>query len=194
MAKRFSRRRSVRGRPNYCWISTAGIGLLDGTNNLTIHDNILIPSDWQSSNIVENETTLCHIVYTHAAYGVAATAVTPFCSLYAICKTNDQPPASSPPNLGMLASFPTFFTEYDECLHWGQYTTMPNSQAVEFGTGVWPAGGSLAAMPENMVNLNVRRKMKGDEAIKVIWGTPEYPIGDWYVRWFARSLVRLGLK
>lgn len=197
MAKRYSRRRTVKGRPNYCWISTAGVGVLSSgvAGTVTVHDNILIPSDWQSGNIVENETLLVHTVYTHAMYGVNVGSTVPFCSIYAIVKTNDQAPASSPPNLGALTIFPAFFTEYDECLHWGQYTCMPYSAALDKGAAVWPAGGSLAGMAENMVNLNSRRKLKGDDAIKVVWGGPD-AVGQesYFVRWFARSLVRLGLK
>jgi len=198
MAKRFSRRRGVRGRPNYSWITTAGTGTIQssGVDAHTLHDNILIPSDWQMGEIVENETTLCHMVYTHAIYGSADTSTHSFCSLYALVKTNDAAPGTSPANLGSLTLFPVFFTEYDECLHWGQYTAMPYDALFSsgaYGAGVWPAGGSLAGMPENMVNLNVRRKLKPDEAIKVMWGAPLLN-GMYTVRWYARSLVRLGLK
>jgi len=129
-------------------------------------------------------------------YGGNVTAASSFCSLYALFKTNDQTPAASPPNLGVLAQFPTFFTEYDECLHWGQYTAMPyDATLAMMSSAIWPGGGSLAAMPENMVNLNARRKLKGDDAIKVAWGCPTQVAQEYYyVRWYARSLVRLGLK
>ena len=197
MARRFSRKRFVKGRPNYCWITTCGVGTLasGGAGTTTLHDNVLIPSDWQSGNIVENETTVVHIVYTHAMYGVNESSIVPFCGLYAIVKTGDTVPGVSPANISDPTLFPVFFTEYDECLHWGQYTCMPYSLALNKGNGVWPAGGSLAGMPENMVTLNTRRKLKGDAAIKVMWGSPS-AVGQesYYLRWYARSLVRLGLK
>jgi len=196
MARRFSRRRSVRGRPNYCWITTCGSGTLASVGVLgpsTIYDQILIPTDWQTVNATNNECTLVHTVYTHCMFGTAVGSNFSFCGLYAIVKTGDQAPGTSPPNLGKLTSFVPFFDEYDECLHWGQYTAMPYDAAA-LASGLWVGGGSVTALPENMVNLNSRRKLKGDEAINVIWSAPDVLQDQWVVRWFARSLVRIGLK
>jgi len=66
--------------------------------------------------------------------------------------------------------------------------------AAALASGLWVGGGSVTALPENMVNLNSRRKLKGDEAINVIWSAPDVLQDQWVVRWFARSLVRIGLK
>lgn len=196
MAKRYSRRRTVRGKPDYCWITTCGVAVLEEVaGGGTPYDFVLIPDDWRQNDNVENGTTLVHLVYTHAIFGANAAASFAYCSLYSLCKHNDTTPMTSPPNLGQQTQFANFFTEYDECLHWGQYTAMPFNSPANASSATWPAGGSLAGMPENMVNLNVRRKMKGDDAIKVIWGSGS-PVSQsaFYCRWWARSLVRLGLK
>lgn len=195
MAKRYSRRRTVRGKPNYVWITTNGIGSLESTfaGSRTIFDTILIPSDWQTVAGTAQSCTLVHTVYTHAMYGTSITATNSWCGLYAIVKTNDQNPLTSPPNLGKSVNFTSFFDEYDECLHWGQFTAMP-FDALSFASGLWVGGGSMAAMPENMLNLNARRVLKGDDSIKVIWSSPDVNLDDWRVTWFARSLVRIGLK
>lgn len=193
MARRV-RRRTVKGRPNYCWISIAGEEAFPITGVNGYSAELLIPTDWQTTTATNTECKLCHIVYTHAVFGTAVASTFSWCGLYSINKMSDAlgPNLVVPPT-GTFVGFSSFFEQYDECLHWGQFTAMPYD-ALALASDLWVGGGSLAAMPENMVNLNVRRNLKGDDSLRVCWSHPTVNTDRWSVRWFSRCLVRLGLK
>lgn len=196
MAKRYSRRRTVRGKPNLSWITTCGLVDLRNGASGAPYDDILIPSDWQVGNTSQPaQVTLLHTVFGFYAFGYNGQGAANYswCSNYAIVRTSDQVHVGNFPLLGKLSEFIQFFDEYDECLHWGQF--MCQQYDVALLHGVYAPGGTSAAQPENMLNLNSRRILKGDDAIKCFWGAPDATdLNTFHCHWYARSLVRSGLK
>jgi hypothetical protein len=187
----------VKGRPNYVWLTvTDFFDCHSVTGALGAQVVLLQPSDWNSLNAVDDTgTQLCHIVHHHFIYGVADTATYSWSSNYAIAITNDElvNVVAAPPSPGDDLGFLNFCDQYDQLLHWGNFTAMPYSAGAT-GHGVKPGGGSMAAMPENMLNLNVKRNLKGDDCVIAAYGGCIEPIGIWMGFTFTRSLVRIGLK
>lgn len=195
MARR-RRSRSVRGRPNYVWLTVTDINECD-TNNVLhgLQVPLLLPEDWNTLNAM-NDTgcQLVHLVYHHIAVGVSVPANYAWNSLYGIFKASDMSQQlASVPNMQDSLGFLNTFDQFDECLHWGSYTCMPYSIAQN--ADVFAAGGSVAGLAENVVNLNVKRNLKGDDSIIALYGVP-LAIGQeiWQVTSYCRCLVRLGLK
>jgi len=202
MASKYRRRRrnSVRGRPNLVWLTIADQFELvsDGNGVIGAKSELLLPEDWQTLNSIEDQPTqLLHIVHHHVAYGVAVGANFAWSSLWGIFISNDQyiqNVNTHVPNIGDGLGFINTFDQLDQCLHWGSYTVMPYA-AGPLAAGVHVAGGSMASMPENMVNLNVKRNLKGDDCVIAVFGAGEpTALEIWNCFSFTRCLVRIGLK
>jgi len=186
--RRSSRRTTVRGKPNYLWICTAGeLALI---TDETVWDPLLTPGDW-SGTVTEQSCTLLRMVlscYTMTDLLEGA----PHAENAAIVLGHSGENASShTSDISYIQEWPDFFATYDEVLRifrleWdgqlkSQYARLP----VQF-----------SQLPEPVMNLKTPRKLKGDTSVRLCVGGGYTPSVNQLatVSWFCRSLVRIGLR
>jgi len=187
MSKRRSRSRSVRGRPNYLWIATAGS--LAQINGSSAYDHLLIPGDW-SGTVTEQGCTLLRMtvcLYTQTAGDAGA----PHSENFAIALGS----ASEAPAGGIevldcsnINDWPDFCITHDRILHTGRVewdgNLYPNWLPVQF-----------SQLPEPVMNLKRPRRLTGEDSVRLyIGGRYTYTSDSPLVIWFCRFLVRVGLK
>jgi len=185
--KRRSRRSTIKGKPNYMWINTAGeLALVSGN---TVWDAVLIPGDW-SGTVTEQQCTLLRMVV----------------SVYTATSNEEQNPVphaqnaaitfgdaslvngSDTSDISVPNDWPDFFANHDRVLRifrleWdaqGSTTVLP----VQF-----------SQLPEPVMNLKTPRLLRGDDSIRLcVGGRVNLELSTPSVNWFCRSLVRLGLR
>jgi len=188
MARRRSKRSTVRGKPNYLWINTAG-ELAQVTGN-TVWDALLIPADW-SGTVTETSCTLLRMVvsvYTKTteeagiAHAENAAIVMGSASEGAGTDTND---------ITSYADWPTFFQAYDRVL---RIFRLEWDGAVNAGNPLVPV--QFSQLPEPVMNLKTPRRLLGDDSIRLCIGGGIIPLTTeiYSITWFCRSLVRTGLR
>jgi len=189
MARRRSRRSTVRGKPNYLWINTAGeLAIVSGN---TVWDALLIPADW-SGTVTETQCTLLRMVVS--VYTVTAGAeavVVPHAQNAAIVLGSASEGGGSDVNdISMFNEWPDFFQAYDRVLRifrleWtGEGPVAATSLPVQF-----------SQLPEPVMNLKTPRRLLGDDAIRLcVGGRVAVDLSTPSVTWFARTLVRTGLR
>lgn len=187
MARR-SRRTGVRGKPNYLWINTAGDLALIEAN--TVWDAILQPGDW-SGTVTDQSCTLLRMVlsvYTLTSLSADEPHAENACILIA---HSAEVATSSPLDISNYAEWPDFFAEYDRVLRIFRLEWEGALKAAVVGLPV-----QFSQLPEPVMNMKTPRRLTGQDSIRLCVGgawaqaTNEAP----GVIWFARSLVRIGLK
>ena len=194
--RRRATRRFVKGRPNYVWVSVAGQQDLEVTaSSQSMSEQLLIPSDWQTLDTTNTSCTLCHLVYSQFIYGLNVNSAYSWSGQYAVFLASDV--ATGPifvPGIGDPITFAAFMDTYERVMHWGQFTAMPYV-SLPIAATVHVAGGSAASMQENMLNLNARRILKGDDCVRIAWQGYVPVVAETYnAFWFVRALLRTGLK
>jgi len=188
MARRRSRRSTVKGKPNLIWVCTAGdLALVVGD---TVYDALLVPGDW-SGTVTEQSATLLRMVLTCYTYssGTASEPPRHHAQNFAITMGNaSEGDGSSSNNISDPGEWPDFFAESDRVLRLGRLewdgTVTANVLPVQF-----------SQLPEPILNLKTPRALRGDDSIRLNVGgriavVDETPV----VTWFCRSLVRIGLR
>jgi len=187
MARRRSKRVTVRGKPNYLWISSAGE--LAQIPDLTVWDAVLIPADW-SGTVTETQCTLLRMVLS--LYCVTGT---PFGGAHAsncviTIGNASEAASSSTSNIDLYTEWPDFFSEQDRVLRIHRLEW----SGLDPGQTVLPV--QFTQVPDPVVNLRTPRVLKGDDSIRLCVGggfvQQETEVHS--VHWFARSLVRTGLR
>lgn len=188
--RRRSRSRTVRGKPNYLWIASAGtFGQLPGA---TARGAILEPGDW-SGTVTETQCTLCRCTLILNALTTTASGDGPFRSNYCVGLHWASDATGESLDLDNYTEWPDFFAKHDRVLRIG-ILEYENVQTQLTGTGATPL--QFSQLPDPVINFRNPRKLKGDDSL-VVWvgGGPAAVGGEVrYVKWYARSLVRTGLK
>lgn len=179
----------MRGKPNYLWIASAG-ELALGVGN-TVWDTVLMPADW-SGTVTEQGATLLRMVvqvYTDTRNAEGH----PHAQNGAIWLSDANLEGGSDTlDISNWNDWPDFFMSHDRVLH---------TFRLEFnGTTVYAPGSELpiqfSQLPEPVMNLKTPRRLNPDDTVVLGMGgfygveTTEIPC----VTWFARSLVRVGLR
>lgn len=188
MARRRSKRTGVRGKPNYLWINTAGDMSL--VNGQTTWDSLLVPADW-SGTVTETQCTLLRLVVT----------------VYTICLNQETTPIPhaqnacivlgsasegngfDPLDISEITEWPDFFAKYDRVLRifrleWNGETQNTTAMPVQF-----------SQLPDPVMNLKTPRLLRGDDSVRLcVGGRIFMDVGEYGLYWFARSLVRIGLR
>jgi len=189
MARR-SRRSTVRGKPNYLWINTAGeLALVTGN---TVWDALLIPADW-SGTVTEATVTLLRLVCTVYTYTTSAGG-TPYAHAQNACivlGSASEGAGSDTNDISTYADWPGFFQAYDRVLRLFRLEWDGNGRSM--GTNL-PV--QFSQLPEPVMNLKTPRKLLGDDSVRLCCGgtwtqqDSETPV----LQWFSRALVRTGLR
>jgi len=188
MSRRRSKRSSVRGKPNYLWVNTAGeLALVD---NNTVWDPLLIPADW-SGTVTETQCTLLRMVVSLYAY--TSTSVTPPHAengAIVLGSASEGAGGSDTLDISSYLDWPDFFTSYDRVLRifrleWDGQLRVTEGLPVQF-----------SQLPEPVLNLKTPRVLKGDDSVRLCVGCNRTSLGAEVVAvmWFCRSLVRTGLR
>jgi len=188
MARRRTSRRTIRGKPNYLWIQTAGEFSL--TEHMTSHDAILIPGDW-SGTVTESQCTLLRMVFTVYTKTLSDTSLPH--AQNAVLHMADASGLSAPDSVDVsnVNDWPDWFMTYDRIL---RIFRLEWDGAVNTGAPAMPV--QFSQLPDPIINLKAPRLLRGDDSIRLSVGgaltiaTTEAPT----VVWFARSLVRTGLR
>jgi len=187
MARRRSRRSTVRGKPNYMWINTAGdLALISGN---TVWDGLLVPGDW-SGTVTETQCTLLRMVvsvYTQTINGGGP----PHAENAAIVMGSaSEGGGTDPLDISMPVDWPDFFLSYDRVLRifrleWDGVVANVNV----------PLPVQFSQLPEPVMNLKTPRLLRGDDSIRLcVGGGLQMDLEQPVVKWFCRSLVRTGLR
>lgn len=183
---RRSRTRAVRGRPNYLWLNTAGEYSV--IPDATAWDAVIQPGDW-SGTVSEQSCVLERIVLS--VYAVCFDAVSPphgqNTALVVGPASNNNGMDSL--NISLDTEFAEFFAKFDDVLQLGRLEFTG-----ELSPGYLPV--QFSQLPQPVMNLKCRRRLNADDAVWFCTGgvCPDVAIASWNVRWYARSLVRIGLK
>jgi len=187
MARR-SRRSTVRGKPNYLWINTAGeLSLIAGN---TVWDALLIPADW-SGTVTETQCTLLRMVVSVYTYTVGTENPTVAHAQNAciVMGSASEGAGSDTNDISSHQDWPTFFQAYDRVLRlfrleWAGTSDATTSMPVQF-----------SQLPEPVMNLKTPRVLKADDSIRLaVGGRVFLDVSQPAVVWFCRALVRTGLR
>lgn len=185
--RRTSRTSRVRGKPNLIWVAAAGdLALVSGN---TVWDAILLPGDW-SGTVTEQSCTLERIVVTCMTNTITAEG-TDHCQngLIFLGNANEQG-GTSTADISNFNDWPTFAADYDRWLHlfrleWAGAVRTATFHPVQY-----------SQLPDPVMNIKCRRRLNGDDVVRLGVGG-FFPVATTEVHtvsWFARSLVRIGLK
>lgn len=188
MARRKSRRSTVRGKPNYLWINVAGdLALINGN---TVWDAILIPADW-SGTVTETQCTLLRLVvsvYTKTNNEASLPHAQNACILLG---SASEGAGSDVNDISNLTEWPDFFQAYDRVLRifrleWdGALASSNVGMPVQF-----------SQLPEPVMNLKTPRLLRGDDSVRLCCGANRNQVDVEVptIVWFVRALVRTGLR
>lgn len=188
MARRRSKRSTVRGKPNYLWINTAGdLAKVDGNS---VWDALLIPADW-SGTVTETQCTLLRMVVSVYTKTFGATGLPHASNACIVLGSASEGAGSDTNDIDSYADWPTFFQAYDRVLRifrleWAAGPNMGNPQLdVQF-----------SQLPEPVMNLKTPRRLLGDDSVRLVIGGGPTPLTTevYSITWFCRSLVRTGLR
>jgi len=178
------RTRTVRGKPNMLWISSAGDFSLEAGS--TSGEAMLIPADW-SGTVTETKCTLLRLVviaYTNALGDPGG----PHIQNCAITMSNALVNPSSAYDITLPADWPDFFSQQDRVLHvfnreWSGDVDAPHLNV------------QYSQLPDPVMNLRTPRLLQGDDCI-VIWAGGRYTSATMtpVLEWYCRALVRTGLR
>lgn len=187
MARRRSRSKAVRGRPNLLWIASAGEFALIQHN--TVWDAILVPADW-SGTVTEQQCTLERIVLMAFTKTITNDGVAHSENTVLFLGNANEQGGSSISDISDPAEFPDFCESYDRILQWGRLEWDASSTIA----GFWPV--QYSQLPQPVMNVQCRRRLMGDDVVRFGCGGYYAEAIDetHYVGWFARCLVRIGLK
>lgn len=188
MARRKSRRSTVRGKPNYLWINTAGeLALIAGN---TVWDALLVPGDW-SGTVTETQCTLLRMVvsvYT-GTVGQEATPVPHSQNAAILLGSASEGAGTDVLDISQPADWPDFFMSYDRVLRIFRL----EFAATQDGGTTLPV--QFSQLPEPVMNLKAPRLLRGDDSVRLcVGGNVFMDIAQPHIWWFCRSLVRTGLR
>lgn len=188
MARRRSRRSTVRGKPNLMWVCTAGELAL--STGVTVWDPLLIPGDW-SGTVTESQCTLLRMVVSCYTWTLTSPSVPHAENACIVLGDASAGGSSSVNDISHMNEWPDFFAESDRVLRIFR---------LEWDGAVRGAGIQLpvqfSQLPEPVMNLKTPRLLRGDDSVRLCVGgglvpaLTEQPL----VTWFCRSLVRIGLR
>lgn len=187
MARRRSRRTTVRGKPNYLWVNTAGELATINTN--TVWSPLLQPGDW-SGTVTETQCTLLRLVVS-CYTSTLSLASEPHAENCAIVKGSANDASPSAQDISNINEWPDFFAAYDEVL---RIFRLEWDGALRAANLLLPV--QFSQLPEPVLNLKTPRHLKGDDSIRLCVGGGLQPVGIEapVVTWFCRALVRTGLR
>lgn len=185
--QRRSRSRAVRGKPNYIWIASAGqMAIIE---NATAYDVLLMPADW-SGTVTEQSATLERMLLnvttdTRTEIGVPMTQ-------NAAVYMSDANAAGGMDTLDIshYTDWPDWHMNHDRVLHefrleWSGQISMQPQMPVQY-----------TQLPEPVMNFRARRTLRPDDTIALgVGGLFAAQQGEvYYINWFCRSLVKVGLR
>jgi len=188
MARRRSKRSTVRGKPNYLWINTAG-ELATNTGN-TVWDALLIPADW-SGTVTETSCTLLRMVVSCYTKCTTAAGIAHAENACIVMGSASEGAGTDTNDISAYADWPTFFQAYDRVL---RIFRLEWDGQVNLGNPLLPV--QFSQLPEPVMNLKTPRRLLGDDSIRLAVGGGVIPDTTevYSITWFSRSLVRTGLR
>jgi hypothetical protein len=188
MARRRSRRSTVRGKPNYMWINTAGdLATIEGN---TVWDGILVPQDW-SGTVTETQCTLLRLVLSVYTYTTTESGYPHAQNMAIVLGSASEGAGTDTLDVSLTADWPDFFISYDRVLRIGRLEWDGVIKQLQTGLLV-----QFSQLPEPIMNLKTPRHLRGDDSVRLCVGGNFSQVASevYAIMWFARSLVRLGLR
>jgi len=188
MARRRSRS-MVKGKPNYLWINTSGILVLNP--GLTVWDAILDAADW-SGTVTETQCTLLRLVFSVYAYNGGDGNCAPMAQNCAITlgEAGELSGATSD-DMSTVGDWPAFFLQNQRVLRLFRLEWDGEAKDTHVTLNV-----QFSQLPEPVMNLKSPRRLNGDDQIRVNVGGAYTTQGTSApaIVWFSRALVRTGLR
>lgn len=193
-------RRTVRG--NYVWINGYNAITLapsiSGITQANVVTTLLLPTDWEGGGPTRS-IRLERFVMLVKTWGVAD-PTTPM-------KENECPYALFFTDASIPNSEPTLVTHELDGPGWPVWA-LANDRILHFGriqlghaeTAVTSYFSVTNALPENVVNLKLGRRMNGDDSLRIAVSQPITPVYDqgfagfWVVQILSRFCLRIGAK
>lgn len=192
MARRKSRSRSVRGKPNYLWIATAGeLALIEGQ---TVYDSLLIPADW-SGTVTEAKATLLRMVLS--VYTLTANEDSSAMANNAVVYMGDATAGggSDTNDITNYQEWPDFMISNDRILRIFRLEWAGTISPGAFSGVTLPV--QYSQLPDPVMNLKTPRRLDGQDSVRLGVGggfSSLTNLGTYSITWFCRSLVRTGLR
>lgn len=186
MARRRARSRTVKGKPNYIWVASAGeLTLVTGNSS---YDSLLVPADW-SGTVFEGTATLVRLVVQ--AYTWIRDEVGHAHAQNVVITMGDasEGTGSDTMDVSNYNDWADFCLRHDRVLQVSR---------LEWANG--PAGTELpvqfSQLPEPVMNMKAPRTLRPDDSIRLWIGGNYAPNSSETcgITWFCRSLVRIGLR
>jgi len=188
MRRRRSSRKSVRGKPNYMWISTAGeLAAIPGSS---ASDAVLIPADW-SGTVTETQCTLLRMVFQAYTWTLSAESPPHAENCALILHDASAQSINDADSITQYDDWPAFWLKYDRVL---RFFRLEWDGKVKDANIVLPV--QFSQLPEPVMNLKTPRLLRGDDSVALVVGggmlqvTTEVAM----ITWFSRALVRTGLR
>lgn len=187
MARRRSRRSTVRGKPNYLWINTAGdLALIAGN---TVWDALLVPGDW-SGTVTEQTATLLRMVVECYTITINDSGPPHAQNACITLGSASEGGGTDPLDISQTGDWPDFFISYDRVLRIMRLEWDGAQRNTNVGLPV-----QFSQLPEPVLNLKTPRLLRGDDSVRLNVGGNFTPVAETaMVAWFSRSLVRIGLR
>lgn len=170
------------------WISSSGdLAVVDSQSS---YDVLLQPGDW-SGTVTEQSCTLVRLIlmcYTMTVEAAGAAHAQNFCITLGDASEGG---GYDTLDISAVSEWPDFFERHDRVLHIGR---LEWEGAVSGNANVMPV--QYSQLPDPVVNLKCPRLLRGDDSIRLWIGGQYVHVGTEVVlvRWFCRSLVRVGLR